>query len=59
MDLVIWMIYGFASFYAAGDFIGLRNTNLKTFALVGLGLGCIRELTGKNIIQFIFKDSHR
>jgi hypothetical protein len=49
------MSYGFFSFYAAGDFIGLRNTNLKTFALVGLGLGCITELTGKNIIQLIFK----
>jgi hypothetical protein len=55
MDLVIWMSYGFFSFYASGNFIGLRNTNLKTFALLGLGLGCITELTGKNIIQLIFK----
>ena len=57
MDLVIWMSYGFISFYVVGDFIGLRNTNLKTFALVGLGLGCIRELTGKNIIDLILKNT--
>ena len=53
MDIVIWMTYGFFSFYVAGDFIGLRNTNLKAFALIGLGLGCITELTGKNITQLI------
>ena len=55
MDLVLWMSYGYFSFYITGDFIGLRSTNLKTFALLGLGLGCITELTGKNIIQLIFK----
>ena len=44
MELVIWMGYGFYSFYVAGDVIGLSDTNLKTFALVGLGLGCVREL---------------
>jgi hypothetical protein len=53
MDLAIWMTYGFVSFYATGNFIGLRDTNLKTFALIGLGLGCITELTGKNIVQLI------
>ena len=58
MDLVIWMTYGFTSFYAAGDFIGLREQNLKTFALFGLGLGCIRELTGRNLIQLFFKDAN-
>jgi len=57
MDLVIWMSYGFLSFYATGDFIGLRHQNLKSFALIGLGLGCIRELTGKNIISLIFKNT--
>jgi hypothetical protein len=36
MDIVIWMTYGFFSFYVAGDFIGLRNTNLKAFALRNL-----------------------
>ena len=53
MDIVLWMSYGFFSFYATGDFIGLRDTNLKTFALIGLGLGCIQEITGKNIVQLI------
>ena len=53
MELVYWMTYGFISFYSVGDFIGLRHTNLKTFALIGLGLGCISELTGKNIVQLI------
>ena len=53
MELVLWMAYGFYSFYAAGDFIGLRDTNAKTFALIGLGLGCLRELTGKSIVDLI------
>jgi hypothetical protein len=47
------MSYGYFSFYITGDFIGLRDINLKTFALIGLGLGCITELTGKNIVQLI------
>ena len=55
MDLIISMAYGFWSFYFAGDFIGLRDTNLKTFALLGLGLGFLRELTGKTVIELIFR----
>jgi len=50
------MTYGFFSFYATGDFIGLRDTNLKTFALVGLTLGCITELTGQKIVQLISRE---
>jgi hypothetical protein len=53
MDIVFWMTYGFFSFYTSGSFLGLRDTNLKTFALIGLGLGCITELTGKNIVELI------
>jgi hypothetical protein len=55
MDLVLWMGYGFFSFYAAGDLIGLRDTNLKTFALVGLGIGCLSEITGKSLVELVFK----
>ena len=55
MDLVIWMGYGFFSFYITGDFIGVRDQNLKAFALVGLGLGCVRELTGKNLVDLVFR----
>jgi len=55
MELVIWMGYGFYSFYVAGDVIGLRDTNLKTFALLGLGLGCLRELSGKSLLDLVFK----
>ena len=55
MELVIWMGYGFYSFYLAGDFIGLSNENLKTFALLGLGLGCVREFSGKSLIDLVFR----
>lgn len=55
MDIVLWMGYGFFSFYTAGDLIGLRDTNLKTFALIGLLAGCVRDLTGKSPIELVFK----
>ena len=57
MDILFLASYGFFSFYLSGDFIGLRDNNLKTFALVGLTLGCVRDLTGKNLIQLLFKDT--
>lgn len=49
------MGYGFYSFYAFGNVIGFQDTNLKTFALFGLGLGCLRELTGKSLIELVFR----
>jgi len=54
-DLIIWMSYGFASFYFAGRFLGLRDNNLKTTAIVGLVLGGIRDFTGKDIIYLFIK----
>ncbi len=52
-NLVIWMSYGYFSFYFAGNFIGVEGNNLKALALVGLSLGCITEITGKSIIRLI------
>ena len=52
-DILFWMGYGFSSFYLAGSFIGLRDNNLQYVAFVGLTLGCLRELTGKNILDFL------
>jgi len=58
-DLVIWMTYGFTSFYFAGSFIGFKGMNLKYIALLGLGIGCLRECTGRSpldlLMKFIYK----
>jgi len=53
-DLVIWMTFGFFSFYSAGSFIGFKDTSLKNVALIGLGLGCFREFTGKSPLDWLF-----
>jgi hypothetical protein len=55
MDLVLWMAYGFGTFYFTGDLIGLKNQDLKAFALVGLSLGCLREYTGRSIIELLLR----
>ena len=58
-DLIIWMTFGFTSFYLAGSFIGFKDTSLKNVALIGLGLGCLRECTGRSpfdlLMKFIYK----
>lgn len=54
--MVFWMSYGFFSFYATGSFIGFTGNNLKTIALVGLGLGVIRHLTSKDLIYLFLKE---
>ena len=54
-DLIIWMSYGFASFYFAGRFLGIRDNNLKNIALFGLALGGLRDYTGKDIIYLFSK----
>jgi hypothetical protein len=54
-NLIIWMSYGYGSFYFFGDFIGLRDNNLKYMALLGLSLGCVREISGKNLMYLLFK----
>jgi len=54
-DLIIWMSYGFFSFYFTSRFLGLRDDNLKNVALVGLTLGAIRDFTGKDIIYLFSK----
>jgi hypothetical protein len=53
MDLVFWMAYGFGTFYYTGDLIGFKNQDLKAFALFGLSLGCLREYTGRSIIDLL------
>lgn len=52
-NLVIWMSYGYFSFYIAGNFIGFDGNNLKAIALLGLSLGCVSEITGKSILKLI------
>ena len=52
-DLIFWLGYGYFSFYLAGSFIGLRDNNLQYAAFVGLTLGGLRELTGKNILDLL------
>ena len=56
-DLVMWLTYGFGTFYFTGDFIGLKGQNLKMFALLGLTLGGVRELTGKSLVNLLFKST--
>jgi len=54
-DLVIWMTYGFTSFYFAGSFLGFKDTSLKNVALIGLGLGCLREFSGYTPLALVMK----
>lgn len=54
-DLIIWMSYGYGSFYFFGSFIGLEYDNLKYMALLGLGLGCVRDISGKSLMNLLFK----
>ncbi len=58
-DLIIWMTFGFLSFYSAGSFIGFKESSLKNIALLGLSLGCLREYTGRSplalLMKFIYK----
>jgi hypothetical protein len=53
-DLVLWISYGYFSFYFAGSFIGLKDNSLKGAALFGLSLGCISNFTGKSIVELLF-----
>jgi hypothetical protein len=54
-NLVIWMSYGFFSFYSAGSFIGFKDIHLKNVALIGLGLGCLREFSGRTPLALLMK----
>ena len=53
-NLILCMSYGFFSFYLTGSFIGFTDTNLQSVALFGLALGCLREFTGKTLLELLF-----